>query len=36
LIVTPAMLMGVEKLAERRRKFGTWFRRRRPSAVPAE
>jgi multidrug efflux pump len=36
LIVTPAMLMGVENLAERRRKFGTWFRRRRPSAVPAE
>jgi multidrug efflux pump len=36
LIVTPAMLMGVERLAERRRKFGTWFRRRRHAAVPAE
>jgi multidrug efflux pump len=36
LIVTPAMLMAVEKLAERRRRFGSWWRRRRPAAVPAE
>jgi multidrug efflux pump len=35
LIVTPAMLMAAEKLAERRRRFGSWWRRR-PAAVPAE
>jgi multidrug efflux pump len=37
LIVTPAMLMGVENLAERRRKIGAWFQRKRThAAVPAE
>jgi multidrug efflux pump len=36
LIVTPAMLMGVENLAERRRKLGAWWRRRRGTLVPAE
>jgi multidrug efflux pump len=37
LIVTPAMLMGVENLAERRRKIGAWFQRKRShAAVPAE
>jgi multidrug efflux pump len=30
LIVTPAMLMAVENLAVRRRKIGSWFRRRQP------
>jgi multidrug efflux pump len=36
LIVTPAMLMAVENLAERRRRVGSWFRGRKPSSVPAE
>ena len=36
LVVTPAMLMAVENLAERRRKVGDWFRRRRAATVPAE
>jgi multidrug efflux pump len=35
LIITPAALMAVENLAERRRKLGArWFGRRSP--VPAE
>jgi multidrug efflux pump len=35
LIVTPAMLMAVENLATRRRKFGSWIRRRRPAHAGA-
>jgi multidrug efflux pump len=35
LIVTPAMLMGVEILAERRRKFDSWFRRRQSATAQA-
>ena len=35
LIVTPAMLMGVEKLAERRRKFDSWFRRKQSATAQA-
>lgn len=37
LVVTPAMLMAVENLAERRRRFSArWLRRRQTAQVPAE
>ena len=36
LIVTPAALMAVENLADKRRAWVARFRRRRPAAVPAE
>jgi multidrug efflux pump len=36
LVITPAALMAVENLAERRRQFGArWFRRNTPAAAKA-